>query len=65
MSTAATPAPPPNIRELEDIRAGDLDCTDLLTILHWRMLNTTAAQFIDHADAMTKLEQLTAALQKH
>lgn len=63
MSTAATPTPA-NIRELEDIRAGDLKCTDLLTILHWRLLNTTAPQFIDHADAVAKLEQSIAALQK-
>ena len=63
MSTAGTPTPA-HIRELEDIRAGDLNSTDLLTILHWRLLNTAAPQFIDHSEAMTKLEQLMAALQK-
>jgi hypothetical protein len=63
MATVATPTPA-HIRELEDIRAGDLDSTQLLTILHWRLLNTTAPQFIDHAEAETQLTQILAALHR-
>lgn len=67
MSDAPPPTPSPtpapaHIRGLEDIRAGDLKAADLLTLLHWRLLHTAAPQFIDHADAAAKLEQLAAAL---
>ena len=57
----ATPTPA-HIRELEDIRAGDLNSTQLLTILHWRLLNTTAPQFLNREEARMQLEQLAAAL---
>jgi hypothetical protein len=61
MATMPTPTPA-NIRELEDIRAGDLNSTQLLALLHWRLLNTTAPHFIDHAEARTQLTQLIDAL---
>ena len=61
MVPAATPTPA-HIRELEDTRAGDLDSTQLLALLHWRLLHTTAPQFIDHAQAKTQLTQLIQAL---
>lgn len=61
MAPTVTPTPA-HIRELEDIRAGDLDSTQLLTLLHWRLINTSAPQFIDHDDARTQLTQLIEAL---
>ena len=61
MTTAATPAPAA-IRLLEDMRAGDLNSTELLAILHWRVLNTTAPHYLDHAAAKNQLQQLLAAL---
>src|SRR3954464_8918260 len=61
MTTVATPAPAA-IRILEDMRAGDLNSTELLAILHWRVLNTAAPHYLDQAAVRVQLQQLLAAL---